>query len=147
MTLDERESQLPWGLHDAYVEGIALDFLQARAVLDVRVMMSEAQDLDQRARLVIEGLVFCAIEAPQAADGPIDAPAGLWIDAGVERTPPDLPPVPAGCFLHYFFVHPWNRFIHICGRNAALEWREAQPVPARADTRASFPDDEIPDPE
>ena len=39
--------------------------------------------------------------------------------------------------LQWFFVHDWNRFIHICGKSARLEWIE----PARTrDKRFQDPD-------
>jgi hypothetical protein len=48
------------------------------------------------------------------------------------------------CFLHWIFVHPWNRFIHICGREAELVWLEDAAQPSRG-LRALFPGDAIPD--
>jgi len=55
----------PWGLHDAYLEGIVLDWLGARLELEVRLMMSEHQDMDQRACVTVTGLVYCAIDPPE----------------------------------------------------------------------------------
>jgi hypothetical protein len=50
VTLVDLARTLPWGLHDAYLEGLEVDWLHARVILTVRLMMSEHQDMDQRAR-------------------------------------------------------------------------------------------------
>jgi hypothetical protein len=60
---------------------------------------------------------------------------GLWIDAGEGAASEDArgrpPQIPDGSFLHWLFVNDWNRFIHLCGRRAALRWVEQQPVRMR----------------
>jgi len=154
MTFDEIEGTLPWGLHDAYLEGIILDWLGARLELKLRLMMSEHQDMDQRACVTVTGLVYCAIDPPEIDPkrGYVAIPEhGLWIDtgAGAVTTGAEsrLPETPAGCFLQWIFVHDWNRCIHICGKDASLSWLEPVPVPLRALTRALFPGDIVPDPE
>ena len=78
MTLDEIEDSLPWGLHDAHLEGIDLDWCSAQARFRLRVAVSEPQDLDQRCLLIVTGLVTCSIEAPRLA--PAATPSGLWVD-------------------------------------------------------------------
>lgn len=70
MTLEELENTLPWGLHDAYVEHLAIDWVECIATLRVRVMITESQDMDQRAAIELRGLSYCAIEAPDPASGP-----------------------------------------------------------------------------
>jgi hypothetical protein len=116
-------------------------------------MMSEHQDQERRARIDLTGLVFCSIDPPEIAPerGYKPTPeAGLWISDG-EGTAPGaagvLPPIPDGCFVHWLFVHDWNRFIHVCAREAALTWIDPGPVAARSDRRALYTGDEIPDPE
>jgi hypothetical protein len=154
MTFQDVDASLPWGLHDAYLEGIALDWTRAQLELTVRLMMSEQQDMDQRACVTVRGLVYCAIDPPEIdpARGYEPVPeVGLWIDTGPatggREAESRLPPTPAGCFVQWIFVHDWNRFIHICGREVSLAWLEPTPVASRAHTRALFPGDTIPDPE
>ena len=154
MNIATIEASLPWGLHDAYLEGLDIDWSSATLTLRVRVMMSERQDLDQRAIITITGLAFCAIDAPQIdrSRGYEPTPdGGLWIDSGEgpanDQAKAKLPKTPDGCFLHWFFVQPWNRFIHVSGRNAALAWSEEAPVPSRTSKRALFAGDAIPDPD
>jgi hypothetical protein len=153
MTFDEIEATLPWGLHDAYIEGIVLDWLDARLELTVRLMMSEHQDMDQRACVTVRGLVYCAIDPPEIDPKRGQEPMpvnGLWIDTGSRavdagaKSP--LPQTPGGCFLQWIFVRDWNRYIHVCGRDVSLTWLEPTPVPARALTRALFQGDVVPDP-
>ena len=154
MTLSGIEDTLPWGLHDACLEALAIDWPNAKLTLTVRLMMTEHQDMDQRARVIVTGLVFCAIDPPEidASRGYEPAPKmGLWIGAGEgaanDEARKRLPAIPDGCFLHWLFVHGWNRFIHLCGRGAELEWIEPEPVASRAATRALFPGDSVPDPD
>ncbi len=151
MTLAELVAGLPWGLHDAYLEALSVDWPRATASLSVRLMVSERQDQERRARIDLKGLVFCSIEAPEIAPerGYEPTPsAGLWIDDGVGVAPGasvSLPAIPEGCFLHWLFVNDWNRFIHLCARDASLTWL-SEAGPATAATRALFPGEEIPDP-
>jgi hypothetical protein len=136
MTLDEIEAMLPWGLHDAYLEGLDIDWLRAGLRQTVRVMISEHQDLDRRARIALDGLVFCIIERPAPSEhASPPSPHGLWIDSIGGDVGASLPPAPAGCFVHRFYVEGWNSCILFCARSAELEWLEPAPVAARAGTR------------
>jgi len=152
MTLRELMEGLPWGLHDAYLEALAVDWPRATASLTLRLMISERQDQERRARVDLTGLVFCSIEPPGIAPerGYMPTPAeGLWISDGDGAAPSAasaLPAIPEGCFLHWLFVKDWNRFMHICARDASLTWLDPEMVAARGRTRALFPGDEIPDP-
>jgi hypothetical protein len=134
MTLAEIDAALPWGLHDAALENVVIDWPKAKLTLICRVRVTERADFDRACEIVITGLVFCAIDAPEidAARGYRSTPpAGLWIDAGEGAANDEalrrLPATPAGCFLHWIFVKNWNRFIHICARKADLGWLEPQP--------------------
>jgi hypothetical protein len=150
-TLTQIEDDLPWGLHDAYLESLTLDWPAARLDLVVRLMMTERQDRDQRARITVRGLVYCVIDPP-ASTGALDPSSeGLWIDAGAgvaanAAVAARLPSTPEGCFVHWLFVHDWNAFVHLCARDAELAWLEPEPVASRAETRALFPGDTIPTP-
>ncbi len=149
--MSELIQQLPWGLHDAYLETLSVDWQRATASLSLRLMISQSQDQERRARIDLSGLAFCSVEPPviDPAGGYNPTPAqGLWIDAGPGPAPGAtvaLPAVPEGCFLHWLFVKDWNRFIHLCARKASLAWL-SEPGPASAETRALYPGDKIPDP-
>jgi hypothetical protein len=145
-SIADLEATLPWGFHDAYLEGLEVDYATAVLVLRVRVMLSERQDVDRRAVLRVHGLVFCSIDPPELGEhtSELSPDRGLWIGsgAGAAGDARALPAVPEGCFLHWFYVEPWNRFIHVCGRRAELDWTEEAPMPARGRRRAHFPGDE-----
>jgi hypothetical protein len=150
MNLAEIEASLPWGFHDAYLERLEIDWVQSRLAFELRLMMTESQDKDQRARLTVNGLVYCSVEPPIVDPPAYEAtsPDGLWIDAGdgAAADAVGLPATPPGCFVHHLLVSNWNyRSIHICGTAADLTWLEPEPVASRAGTRALFPGDEVPD--
>lgn len=128
------------GLHDAHLEGIVLDWLGARLELNLRLMMSEREDTDQRACVTVTGLVYCAIDPP-AIDPPtyVAIPEhGLWIDSGsgVGGEASRFPATPEGCFQQWIFVDDWNRYINICGeRREPLVARAEPGAGARAHAR------------
>jgi hypothetical protein len=115
MTLNELMEPLPWGLHDAYLESLSLDWPRATASLTVRLVMSESQDEERRARIDLTGLVFCSVDAPEIAPErgyTPTAPNGLWLSDGEGAAPGSeavLPKLPEGCFLHWLYVKDWNR--------------------------------------
>ena len=154
MNIATIEASLPWGLHDAYIEAVDIDWSRATLTLSVRVMMTERQDMDRRAKITVTGLVFCAIDAPEIDPKRRYEPTpegGLWIDSGEgpanDEAKARLPKPPDGCFLHWFFVQNWNCFIHVSGRDAELSWTEEAPVASRTTKRALFAGDEVADPE
>jgi hypothetical protein len=92
VTLADLAASLPWGLHDALLESIEIDWLHPCATLMVRVMITERQDLDRRCKVTVGGLVFCSIDPPEIDPArhyePVP-PEGLWIGENVEATPTD----------------------------------------------------------
>ena len=139
-------------MHDAHFERIEIDWPQAKMSLTLRLMMTKEQDMDQRARIDVSGLVYCSIDAPmldsRAGYEPTPS-SGLWVVCGEgaadDASRARLPVTPAGCFLHWFFVEDWNRCIHVCGRDAELVWLEPAPVASRSGAPALFPGDEVPE--
>ncbi len=146
MTIKEIEDALPWGLHDALLERVAIDWLAATVTLSLRVKVTERQDFDRACRIDVGGLVFCSVDPPTVdpSRGYESVPSGgLWIGAGEgaanEESAKQLPEIPDGCFLHWMFVRDWNRFIHICGRTATFTWTEPQPRRVGAPARPAPP--------
>jgi hypothetical protein len=73
---------LPWALHDAYLETLAIDWPHATASMTVRLMISERQDQERRDRIDLNDLVFCSVDAPEIAPDRESTPTladGLWI--------------------------------------------------------------------
>lgn len=124
-----------------------VDWLTGRLIVDVRPKVSERQDLDRGARVVVSGLEWLVIDPKGPGTPALFEPAhvgGYTIDSreGAART--ELPDVPEGAFVHYFFVIERNAFIHFCARDAAFEWTDDAPRPYPGNVQ--FAGDEIPDP-
>jgi hypothetical protein len=148
----ERDDQLPWGLHDACIERVAIDWMSSPLVIEARVKVDERQTTERRLQITVLDLIYCAMEAPEIdpARGyrPVP-PGGLWIDSGAVKDPHPrelLPATPEGAFLQRFFVHDWNRSIVICARDARLKWLDVAPAPTLVASGFALPGDEIPDP-
>ncbi|MBZ4421409.1 hypothetical protein [Myxococcus sp. RHSTA-1-4] len=151
MTLDDIERELPWGLHDASLVRMEVDWQHRQLTLDVRVKMDEHQESDQLARIKLFGLRYFTM-TPPTATGPNSEPSGErfpWIDSGPGHARPEAaashPPTPEGHFVHYIYFHQGGEDLHVCAREAELTWLEQQPVRALAGPRALFPGEEIPD--
>ncbi|HEY9403335.1 MAG TPA: hypothetical protein VIQ24_11770 [Pyrinomonadaceae bacterium] len=136
MTLEELADTLPNGLHDAQVSRISLDYLkrEARFTLDVWVGDSSSQDEEMReayrsGELKLSGLLYCAIEPPDASY-PYAKADKLWVDAGAlesanVRPTVKLPePLPEVAFACWFFVQGWNSYIYVGAMEASLAWAE-----------------------
>ncbi len=132
MTIEELEDTLPNGLHDSEVRSILIDYIQRKATLQLSVFVGELDAPPERreayreASLVISGLLFAAIEPPQA-NYPFAEPASLRIDAcdmRKELDPGLLAALPNGSFVRSFFVNEWNAFVHLAGLGAEMSWRD-----------------------
>jgi hypothetical protein len=148
--LEAIEQKLPWGLHDALLVQLGVDWVQGKARMDLRIAMTEAQDQDRLAQLAFTDLLFCAVEAPEidkalgygarSEDGvQIDCGAGVGHESCRDR----LPSIPAGFFLYWFYVREWNRFIHVCARAVQFAWLEDKVATRAARRRALLVGDEI----
>lgn len=146
MLIKDIEANLPWGFHDAYLERLTVDWTRGTAQLDLRVMMSEHQDLDQLGRLSLLGLAYIAAEPPSKAVGECFE-AGLWVDSEEVIAPyggGTSMQLPVTYFLHRFYVHSTESSIYVCAREATFEWIEDSPSNARAQSRALFPGERVP---
>ena len=123
MKLEELESSLPNGFHDAILRAIHIDYVTASAslVLDVDVGEVKAnEDRYRRARVNLSGLLFFSIESPERLKD-LWPPDGLMIDAGPGRRS-EVPPSPDSAFVHWFYVVAWNSFIHVAAHEASISW-------------------------
>jgi len=136
MTLEELAATLPNGFHDAQVSSISLDYLKREVefTLDVWVGDSSSQDEEVReayrnGELKLSGLLYCAIEPPDA-NYPYGEAKKLWVDAGALESASFKPsvklpePLSEDAFACWFFVQDWNSFIYVAAREASLEWKE-----------------------
>lgn len=151
-TLEAIEEKLPWGLHDALLVQLGVDWAHGTAKMDLRIAMSEAQDQDRMGQLLFTDLLFCAVEAPEldkargygarSTDGvQVDCGAGVGHESCRDR----LPSIPAGFLLYWFYVREWNRFIHICARAVQFAWLEDTIATRTVGRRVLFVGEEIRD--
>jgi hypothetical protein len=138
---------LDWGLHDAGLDGLSVDYVAAELVLVLRIKFGRHQETERRARVVVTGLVWAIIEPPcldengdlNDCDRRIDLVAGGLV---AEPSMP-LPKVPEGAFGQSIFVADWNAFIHVVGRHARLEWLEPEPTATDPHSQGLFPGEAI----
>ena len=147
-TFTDLEKDLPWEFHDAYIEGVTIDWLAETLALVMRFPMTKNQEVERRARVTVTGLFFCSIEplALGSDDYKHIASEGLWVGAraGAAKGAAGLPPLPDEVFLHHFYVASWNyRTIHVACRDARLDWLEDE-MPRKGPGGARFPGEEIP---
>lgn len=78
MTLEELMRDLPWGLHDAHLVRMTVDYDARTVSVDVRLQISERQATDQLARLLFTGLEsFAALPTKDPPERENDL---AWID-------------------------------------------------------------------
>lgn len=134
MTFEELVDTLPNGLHDAQVSSISIDYLKREAnfTLDVWIGDSSSRiegvrEAYRSGKLRLSGLLYCAIEPPDA-NYPYAEAKKLWVDAGDMESAVITPsvklpgPLPEGAFACWFVVQDWNSFIYIAATGASLEW-------------------------
>ena len=136
----------PWGLHDAFLEGIKADLQLGILELRLRIMVTKSQDMDRVGVLTVSGLVYLTLEPAPVSE--MNLKDGVQIDSIAPSFPSGRPdPAPAGTFTHAFYLQKWRGVLQFCGREASFEWIEDGPKPARSENRALFPGDTIPEPE
>lgn len=132
MTLDELDGSLLNGFHDAKISSLEVDYVKATAKLHVSFLGGSLDDSHadretyQPAIVTVTGLCFCSIDPPDPGERFIPDGRPITV-AGDPAKPDNLPSLPQlmaklpeGVWCYRLFVHDWNRFIHIAGRNADL---------------------------
>jgi hypothetical protein len=141
----ERRDDLPWGFHDAMLRAMHVDWLKGSLTIELRVKVSERQDLDRGGRITVTGLEWLVVDPPSnpLADYDPALVGGYDIDSRPGAAREGVPETSSGTFVHHFFVVERNSFIHLCARDASFEWTDAAPAPCGG--TALFPGDDIPD--
>jgi hypothetical protein len=129
MTLEELESSLPNGLHDAEVRRISIDYEHRKVTLELAVWIGKMEDPPDRreayrdGRIEISGLLFMVIEPPDPKY-PFTEP-GITIDGcDMSKNIKNqlLESLPADAFFRSLWVSQWNAFMHIAAGSAAIVW-------------------------
>jgi hypothetical protein len=132
MTIEDIESNLPNGFHDAILKKICIDYEKNEAFFDIDLDSSvpDSPDDDTKEnvfsrRLFLSGLVFCIVEPPTIpyTDSKV---RGLWIASSgavkPEQRSKGLPEsIPDGAFVHFFFINNWNASIYLAAMDAWLQ--------------------------
>ena len=133
MTLDEWDLKLPNGFHDAKIFSIAIDYVAGIAKFHVALHVGWSDDPEpecdeyQDAEMVVTGLSLCSIDPPDPERFRTD---GRPICVGGDPAQPDHLPAlpellakcPPGTWCYRFYVHDWNRFIHVAAIDAQVSW-------------------------
>jgi hypothetical protein len=143
MTLEDLDDKLPNGFHDASIFSFELDYKAGIARFHMSLLVGWPEDPDperqayQDATLVVDGLCFCSIDPPCSTERFLPDGKGIWVSGDPAKSDnlPSLPDLaarcPSGTWYYRFFVHDWNAFIHIAGRDANLTWVGEKPKYAR----------------
>jgi len=130
MSIEQIESALPNGLHDAIMRRHVVDYEKRSLEFFVNVwvgdLSSDAEEIRERYEsgvLRFEGLVYFVIEPSLELPAPVEPfsfSAGNPAVVELKRALV-LPPSPAGTFRTYFFIYELNTFMHICA--SSVEFR------------------------
>jgi hypothetical protein len=127
MTLEELESDLPNGFHDARLYGIEVDYMGGNAILHIAFDFGDPdgpiQEVYRIGELRITGLSFCSIDPPYPHSRYV--PHGVALNVSGDTATPDTFPAieelskafEAGVSCYRFFVHEWNSFINIAAKD------------------------------
>mgnify|MGYP001284773964 CR=1 FL=1 len=124
---------MPWGLHDAHLVRIGVDYAARAVDVDVRLKMAGDQTSDQLARLHFVDMEYFTGLPPKAPHDHADALP--WIDQLHETSPQfnelraKHPAIPEGYFFAAFYARESWQYFTVCARDVALTWLEAEPVP------------------
>ncbi len=120
-TIHELAADLPWGFHDAWLADIRVDYLRGFVTMALALDWGDDAPELRDATLTLSGVAMLSILAPDA----VDLENGMVVLDSSEGLPPEKeglvwPAVPQGCFVHCFFVAPWNNYIVVYAKHATL---------------------------
>jgi hypothetical protein len=130
VTLEQIETTLPSGFHDAQLRRVDIDYAARAARLDLVVDVGDpgADHIGDReawraAHLVLTDVLFLVFEPPATRPEAYAGEACITASAPATRDQRErLPAVPAGYFCHAFFASNWNAHLYAAAREARLVW-------------------------
>lgn len=130
MTLEQIETTLPGGFHDARVRRVDIDYRARTARIDVVLDAGdpESEHLGDRdawraAHLVLQDLLFLVFEPPATRPEAYAGEACITSSAPATADQRErLPNIPPGFFCHAFFAANWNAHVFAAARDARLVW-------------------------
>ncbi len=133
MTFEELDQRFPNGFDDAEITGLSSDYRNRTATLEMNLRGNLPDSPDsqvyRRATLTINGFYYFSIEPPDPDHlFHSDASSKITVD-GLPEDPQKFPlfahlkpALPQTAFCCRFYVHDWNSFIHIAGKEAQFSW-------------------------
>lgn len=133
-TLREIEVNLPNGFHDALLEEVTVSLVSKSVSMAMQIWVGdldseaeEEREAYKKATVRLNGIVYIVLDPP-GADQEFSRWSAARIDGGeVTSDPASVSPkprcvLPVGAFAYWFFVEPWNSFIHVAALSASIEW-------------------------
>jgi hypothetical protein len=131
MTIDELESELPNGLHDAHLRTFSSDPTAGRAEFTLDVWIGDLhsavwseRECRRPARLELLGVTYLVVDAPDPRYAVEDGSRVQIDSCAADDDPERRGLVPEGGFAGRFFVTDWNAFIHFAALDARLTWTD-----------------------
>lgn len=135
-TLEEIEQSLPFGLTNAELRRLEIDFRNGTAVIELGIAVAgTVGDWERRgARICLSGLTLLTVEPPHPnyfEDYLEDGAGPPWVSrsSGHEYAELELGTkhlseiqIDPGQFAYRLLVHDWNSYIHFRANKAELEW-------------------------
>lgn len=143
--LVDASSHLPWGLHDAMLAGVEIDFATATCRLRLIVVVNERQTLGRRGEIVVGGLSHFSCEPvddiPSSAgsDGLSTISVGRFGEKVLE--PSSLAQVDANSWRNWVYISSSNSFMYIAARSAL--YRDLSSELVDLETCLLFPGEEL----
>jgi hypothetical protein len=131
VTLEEVESTLPNGLHDAELQNILMSYKERKLTVDLSIWVGDIDDSPERreayraAKLVVSDVLLLVMEPPDPKYPFMDT-AQLTVDGCDMRKNLGnalLQSLPNDAFVRSFWVTEWNAFIHIAAKGAEIIWQ------------------------
>jgi hypothetical protein len=135
-TLAEIEHSLPFGLTNAELRRIDVDYASAKLSLDLGIVVSKLGHTDVRrnAKVTVTGLSVFVVEPPHSNyfDDYLEDGAGApWISTteghacsvlNIDSSRLEEIPAKPDEFKFRLLVHDWNSYIHFRAKEAELQW-------------------------
>jgi hypothetical protein len=121
------DDTLPNGLHDAELLGLSVSFERGTATLAVKIDISnDAKPLYAAAEIRLSGLVAFVMEGPQELVNLQDSVGISSFETSEQHYPAfaNFAPEIKKIFHSLYLEEPWNSYIHIGARSAALVWKD-----------------------
>jgi len=135
-TLREIQESLPNGFHDALLDEVTVSLVSNSVTMALQVWVG---DLNSKARdereaykkaiVRLNGIVYFILDPPgenqefsNFSAARIDG--GEAISESAILSPKPLCILPEGAFAYWFYVEPWNSFIHVAALSASIEWAD-----------------------